>query len=155
MAVRSQRTSHEPKESAITSRAALRRQRGAIERYTAWLVLLVSFLGTIAAFSGGWVALIAACRALNPPWAAIVGGIAIQGLLTFLEWWYYDRPLISYPSRVADAVLTALGYGPLVLTWLGAALDARGISEPTIAAWSIIGVMSYALAWYPESRLVD
>ena len=143
------------KESAIASRATLRKQRGAIERYTAWIILLVSFLGTIAALAGGWPPLIAACLAFNPPWAAIAGGFAIQAALTFLEWWYYDLRLISYPARIVDSVFTALGYGPLVLVPLGAALLARGVENAVWGAWAIIGVVSYLLAWYPESRLID
>ena len=155
MSVRSRSMGAAAKESAITSRATLRRQRGNIERYSAWLLLLISFLGTIAALAGGWPALIARCLAFDPPWAAILGGILIQAGLTFLEWWYYDRPLVSYPARIADAVFTALGYGPLVLASIAAALVARGVDSPIWVAWAIVGVASYALAWYPESRLID
>src|SRR6185295_4270171 len=95
------------KESAIVSRATLRRQRGAIERWTAFIGLFVSFLGTIAALSGGWAALIG-----SPRVAPIVGGLAAQAFLTFLQRHYHDRPWLSRPSRVVDAALTALGYGP-------------------------------------------
>lgn len=145
------------KESAIVSRARLRRQRGAIERWTAFIGLFISFLGTIAAFAGGWPALISAPRI-----APIVSGLAAQGLLTYLQWHYYDNRLLSRPSRVADAVLTALGYGPLFHTGLMAAVAAR-IDIPGTppsdtawyAAWAIIGLIAYGLAWYPESRLVE
>ena len=86
---------------------------------------------------------------------AIAGGLAIQGLLTFLQWHYFDRPLVARPSRIIDAVFTAFGYGPLVLSNLANYLASHAIPQPTYAAWFIIGVVSYALAWYPESRLVD
>ena len=138
------------KDSAVIDRATLRRQRGAIERYSAFVLLFVSFAGTIAALSGGWPALIAAPRI-----APIVGGIVAQAILTHLQWHYFDQPHISRPSRVADAVLTALGYGPLVQAGLMAWIASHSVPEPWYAAWAIIGGVSYLLAWYPESRLVD
>lgn len=138
------------KDSAVVSRARLRRQRGAIERYSAIVLLFVSFAGTIAALSGGWAALFS-----DPHITPIVGGLVTQAVLTHLQWHYFDKPHISRPSRVADAVLTALGYGPLLHTGLMGILATRGIPEPWYAAWAIIGLASYLLAWYPESRLVD
>lgn len=138
------------KDSAIVSRARLRKQRGAIERWSAFVLLFVSFLGTIAALAGGWPALLSAPRI-----APIVGGLAVQAGLTYLQWHYYDNRLLSRPSRMIDAALTALGYGPLFLTWLMGELAARGVPEPWYIAWAIIGLVSYGLAWYPESRLVD
>jgi hypothetical protein len=143
------------KESAVVSRAQLRRQRGAVERWTAWVVLFVSFLGTIVALSGGWVPFLSSLRALHPNWAAVLGGLAIQGLLTFLEWHYFDRRLISWGARIGDAYMTAIGYGPLVVVGLAAALAARGAPAPLYAAWFIIGLVSLGVAWYPESRLVE
>lgn len=146
------------KESAIVSRARLRQQRGAIERWTALVVLFFSFAGTIAALAGGWPALIT-----DPRVAPILGGLALQGLLTYLQWHYYDKRLISRPSRIADAALTALGYGPLVLSWLMEAIteriaagpDAPPSDLPWYLAWAVIVLVSYGVAWYPESRLID
>jgi hypothetical protein len=143
------------KDSAIVRRATLRRQRGAVERWTAFGVLFISVLGTVATLAGGWLPLIAGIRALSPNWAAIAGGAAIQALLTFLQWHYFDRPLVSWPARLADTVLTALGYGPLVVAALIAALAAREVPLPFYAAWGVIGLASLLTAWYPESRLVD
>lgn len=143
------------KESAVFTRSQLRRQRGAIERWTALVILFVSFLGTIVALAGGWEPFLSSLRAYRPPWAAIAGGIGIQALLTFLEWHYFDRRFVSIPARVVDTVFTALGYGPLVLSLLSAALVERHVSEPIYVAWLIIGVVSYVIAWYPESRLID
>lgn len=143
------------KESAIVSRATLRRQRGAIERYTAWVVLLISFAGTVVVFAGGWPAFIASWQALRPSIAAHVGGIAVQALLTYLQWHYYDVRGISWTARVFDAATTALGYGPLFAPWLIEQLAVRDIPAPFYVAWGIIGLVSYGIAWYPESRLVD
>lgn len=138
------------KESAIVSRSTLRRQRGAIERWTALVGLFISFAGTIAALAGGWPSLIG-----NPHVAPIVGGLLVQGLLTYLQWHYYDLRWISTPSRVIDAALTALGYGPLFHPWLMGQLAARDVFEPWYVAWAIVGLVSYGLAWYPESRLIE
>jgi hypothetical protein len=155
MAVTSTPLTRPTKESAIVKRATLRRQRGAIERWTAWIVLFVSVLGTIAALAGGWVPLISSIATLRPNWAAIGGGFGIQVLLTFLEWHYFDVPMVAWPARIVDMLTTALGYGPLVLIGLVGALVARGVPYPLYAAWAIIGLVSLLIAWYPESRLVD
>lgn len=136
-------------------RATLRRQRGAIERWTAWIVLFVSVLGTIAALAGGWTPLIASIIALKPNWAAIGGGFGIQVLLTFLEWHYFDVPMVAWPARLADTAATALGYGPLVIVSLATFVAAKGVPSPLYAAWAVIGLVSFLIAWYPESRLVD
>jgi hypothetical protein len=143
------------KESAIVRRATLRKQRGKIERATAWVVLFVSVLGTIATLAGGWTPLITSIRALQPNWAAIVGGLAAQALLTHLEWHYFDVPLVSWPARLADTALTALGYGPLVVAALIGILAARGAPLPFQLAWCIIVLVSLLIAYYPESRLVE
>lgn len=143
------------KESAIVRRATLRRQRGAIERWTAWIVLFVSVMGTIAALAGGWAPLITGVVALRPNWAAIGGGFGIQVLLTFLEWHYFDVPMVAWPARIADTAATALGYGPLVIVALTVLLASKGAPSPYYAAWAIIGLVSLLIAWYPESRLVD
>lgn len=143
------------KESAIVSRSRLRRQRGAIERWTALVVLFVSFLGTIVTFAGGWPPFLAGLRTFQPAWGAIGGGLFVQGLLTYFQWHYFDRRYVSFPARIADAVLTALGYGPLVIDALTLYLTSRDAPQPLYLAWLVIGLVSYALAWYPESRLVD
>lgn len=143
------------KESAVIRRATLRRQRGTVERSTAWIVLFISVLGTVATLAGGWEPLVGGFLQRDPLWSAVVGGIAIQALLTFLEWYYFDQPMISWPARLGDTVLTALGYGPLVLIPLVSLLTARGVTGALYLAWLIIGVVSFLIAWYPESRLVD
>jgi hypothetical protein len=143
------------KESAVISRARLRKQRGAVERWTAWVVLFVSFLGTVVALHGGWPAFIASLLLLRPNVSALLGGLAIQGALTFLEWHYFDRPLIAWTARAFDTAATAVGYGPLVIVGLTTALLARAVPNAFYVAWGIIGLVSLAVAWYPETRLVD
>lgn len=143
------------KESAITSRARLRRQRGAIERYTAYVVLFVSFLGTVVALAGGWEPFIMSLLAWRPNVAALGGGIGLQALLTYLQWHYFDHKPISWTARLMDAALTAIGWGPLFAPWLNLQLAARAVPEPLYVAWVILGLVALAVAWYPESRLVE
>lgn len=147
MSVRSQPA----KQSAIVSRAQLARARGPVERATAWIVLVVSFIGTIVAFHGGWAPILA----LQFSASAVLGGFLLQSLLTWLQWAYHHNRLLCWGSRIIDATLTAYGYGPLFITALTAYLASRGISESFYVGWLLIGLVSLALAWYPESRLVD
>lgn len=151
------RTNGHHKQSAIVNRATLARSRTTIERSTAWGLLLLSVAGTVAALAGGWPALLAA-----PSLAAIVGGLVIQGGLTYLEWAYYHSRVLSGGARLIDAALTALGFGPLFLAALTRFFAAAGVTSviagqpgAVVAAWGAIAIASYGLAWYPESRLVD
>lgn len=138
------------KQSAVVSQAQLKKQRGTIERVTALIVLFVSFAGTIAALSGGWPALLA-----SPQLTPIIGGIAFQAVLTYLEWHYFDNVPIAWGARLFDTAFTAWGFGPLFVTGLTALLASWGVPQPEYAAWGVIGVVSFLTAWYPESRLVD
>lgn len=152
MSVRSQ-PARGAKESAIVTRSALDRQRGAFERFSALAVLFFSFAGTIAAFSGGWSALVA-----TPRIATIAGGVAAQAALTAVEWWYgAGRGRWRYRAALlVDTGLTTAGYGPLVLPWLTSYLAARGAGELGEAlAWLIVGIAAAVIAWYPERMLID
>lgn len=150
---RQRRASGKP--SAIITREQLKRQRSTIERVIALLVLLVSFIGSIATMHGGFAPMIATIVDHQYNQAAILSGIFIQALVTFLELHYFDIPLIAWGARVVDTATTAIGYGPLFLAQLMILLYNRGITEPTYAAWAIIGLASLAVAWFPETRLVD
>lgn len=145
--------SHKP--SAIVSRDRLTQQRGGIERTMAWLVLLLSFLGSIAALHGGFAPLVASIVARQPNIAALLGGVLIQLIVTFLEWYYFDRPLIAWSARIVDTATTAIGYGPLLYAPLLTLLYNRDIASPQPLAVAIIVGVSLGIAWFPESRLVD
>lgn len=153
MTVRNEPLTSKRKESAIVSRAALDKQRGAFERFAAFGVLFFSFAGTIAAFAGGWSVLVS-----QPRIAPIVGGIAAQVALTAAQWWYgAGRGIWRYRLALAiDAALTTLGYGPLVVPWLSLYLAARGVGEVSeILAWGLIGVVSFLVAYFPEKTLIE
>ena len=143
------------KASAVTSRATLKKQRGMIERGAAWLVLLLSFVGSIAVLHGGFAPMIASITAGQYNVGALVGGALIQIVLTFLEWYYFDRWAIAWGARLVDTATTALGFGPLFAAPLTAFLLARGAPTPLLIAWGIISLVSLAIAWFPESRLVE
>lgn len=144
-------TSKSAKQSAIVSRAQLARARGPVERVTAWIVLVVSFIGTIVVFYGGWTPILE----LHLSVSAILAGIGVQALLTWLQWAYHHNRLLCWGSRIIDAGLTAYGYGPLFIAGLTAYLVGRSVPWPNVVVWVPIGLVSIGLAWYPESRLVD
>lgn len=153
MTVREAPMDRKRKESAIVSRAALDRQRGAFERAMAIILLFVSFAGSIAALSGGWPALLAA-----PHGGAIASGIAVQVALTAAEWWYgAGRGRWRYRLALSlDTALTAIGYGPLIIPTVTPYIAARGAGDlATVLAWGIVVIASALLAWYPEMTLID
>jgi hypothetical protein len=150
MAVRST-SARQHKASAIVSRATLDRQRGAVERWSALVVLVIGVLGTVVAFHGGWAPVLA----LHISTAALVGGLAVQGLLTYLEWYYHDLLLVAWSARVIDATLTAIGYSGLLVAPLAELLHGRGVDLAGSVSWVIVWLVSLLIAWYPESRLVD
>jgi hypothetical protein len=141
------------KPSAIVRRATLNHTRSTVERVSAILLLLLSFLGTIIALHGGWGPVLSLQLSL----AALLGGILLQGVLTWLEWAYGDRRMnFKYLGALAaDTCLTIYGYGPVLVPILAPPLAARGIPEPALVAWLIVALVALVLAWYPESRLID
>jgi len=153
MSVKQQPLEGRRKQSAIVTRGALDRQRGTFERISAVGLLFISFAGSIAAVSGGWGLLLT-----HPQAGAIVSGVLIQVILTAAEWWYgAGRGRWRYRTALCvDTALTAVGYGPLLIPWLGVYLAARGAGDAApIIAWAIVGLASAALAWYPEYVLID
>lgn len=151
------------KESAVFTRSGIRKQRGTVERATAFGVLVLSFLGSAAACSGGW-ALIVQGQGSGVGFAF---GLLLQGLLTWMQWAYAGVRALAWPSRAVDAALTAAGYGPLVFGALASWIVANGASNTpanvlgwevipaTLGTWCILWIVSLLPAWYPESRLID
>lgn len=139
------------KQSAIVTHAQIERGRGRVERLTAYIVLLVSFVGTVVALHGGWAIVLAG----GFQWRALAGGVLLQLILTWLQWSYHHARVLCWGSRLVDAALTAYGYGPLFIVALVSYLVERSIPQPLFVGWSILGLVSLLLAWYPESRLVD
>ncbi len=148
LARRSGDGSGQTKESAVVARASIRRRRGAVERWSAYIILLVSFVGTIVALHPGrWLDIFALQFSLY----AVCGGILLQGLLTWLQWAYSERWRVAWTARLIDAVCTAWGFGPLILLLAGITLpDLRA----TVLFYVGFTVVCLFPAWYPENRLV-
>lgn len=141
------------KESAVILRAQLQRHRGKVERYSAWIVLFVSFVGSVVAFNGGWLNV----AALKISIAGTLAGLILQIALTYLEWHYYDKPAVAWGARSIDTITTAIGYGSLLLVPLVKYFEGKSVSTEgaILIAWLIIGIASFLVAWFPESRLVE
>jgi hypothetical protein len=151
MTVRSEPLEGRRKGSAIVSRTTLRRQRAVVERISAWLLLILSLLGTIVALHGSWEPILA----LHLSLAASLGGLLIQIVLTWTQWAYGGnrRHPIYIGSLAIDASLTVVGYAPILVPILATWVISRGL--PFEVAWGIVIIAALALAWYPDSRLVD
>ena len=136
------------KPSAVVARASIRRRRGAVERWSAYMMLIVSFVGTIVALHPGrWRDIFALQFSLY----AICGGLLVQGLLTWMQWAYSERRQMAWTARLIDAVCTSWGFGPLVLLLAGITLpDLRAVA----LFYLTFTVVCLFPAWYPENRLV-
>ncbi len=148
-------------EPGVISRAAIRRSRTGAEKALAWGVLALSWLGSVVMAHGGWAPFLAA-----PSPAAIGMGLAVQAVLTYLQWAYDDNRWVAWPARAIDALLTALGYGFLVVSGLAALIAVTGlpnllwplawwwVTSAGLVAWVIVYLVSLLVAWYPEKTLV-
>ena len=141
----------EQKSSAIITRRQLDLARGPIERGSAWMLLLLSILGTVVSLHGGWEPVLTFKLSLS----AVVGGVLLQIGLTALEWMYGSqrRHLVYLAALTADTALTAVGYAPILMPSL-----LRMFAEsaaPMLFAHALIAAFAVALAAYPESRMVE
>lgn len=142
---------------AIVKRSQVRKARGGFERLTAIGVLLLSLLGSVLTWAGGFVKF--AANPLNPiAWGL---GFLSQLLLTGVQWMYRAQGF-AHPAYLIslgiDVVLTMLGFGPIAAPWLAARILEWGWLAPegaSIAAWLLVAIVAFAMAWYPEDRLVD
>lgn len=143
---------------AVLKRSQLRQARGWFERAAAIAVLFLSLIGSLLTWSGGIGPLVA------NPGNGLTWGLAIgsQAVLTAIQWMYRAQGF-THPwylgSLALDMILTVLGYGPVVAPWLTRRLIAAGLPLPVeqaaIIAWAIVTIAAFAMAWYPEDRLVD
>lgn len=142
---------------AVFRRAQIRQARGWFERLSAIAVLLLSLFGSVMAWAGGFVKFAAA--PLNPiAWGL---GLLSQAILTFLQWMYraqgFAHPVYLISLGI-DVALTVLGFGPIVAPWLTARIvEARWLplDQAAIVAWGVVAISAFAMAWYPEDRLID
>lgn len=129
-------------------------KRGGVEVTAAWFVLAVSFVASGAAlFPNQWGTLIDGTLSVH--WWRFFIGIGIQGLLTYVQWVYPDRPLWVYGSRAIDATLTAIGLQFAVIGWLpGMFPDTLSPMMAQAATWAIWWIVCLLPAWFPEARLM-
>lgn len=151
------------KDSAVFKRATIRKRRGKVERGAAWIILVLSFVGSMVAFGGGWGKVVT----LSPSLAGLGAGFLLQAVLTWLQWAYPDDWRLSWTSRGIDAATTAAGYGPLFYAPLYAWIVAQGASAKPVpvsywsivpavlGTWAILWLVSLFPAWYPERTLID
>lgn len=144
------------KKSAVITQRQLDRSRPYFERYASWALLALSFLGSVVAFHGGdW----AAIRTWQLRTDAVIGGVVLQSLCTYVEWSYRHRrfhPLYLFVLAL-DAGPTAIGYYPIVrgpLSYISGVIGLQG-SQATTFVYVAVGIAALLLAWLPESRMID
>jgi hypothetical protein len=125
-------------------------------RFTAWVVLLGSGIGSIQAIAGRWPTSLGTILA-DWPWYAIVIGLVAQGIVTGFEW--SEPAWVSWKWWLAmtiDVLLTYLGYASLLLPWLSTRWTSAGITAdqiPLYAGASLL-LLSVGFAFYPEQVLI-
>lgn len=132
-----------------------------IIRTAAGVMLVASFIGSIAALNGGWEPVVAAWPR---PWeglslSAALAGVLIQGWLTVVQLNQRRRKLgLLYLSHlIPDVGLTAIGYAPVVLPFLMGGFTRAGLA-PDAAFWLAGGILlggAVSLAMVPEHILID
>lgn len=126
-------------------------------RWTSLIVLAVSFIGAIIAINGRWPTTWRVWEQLSL--LAVIGGIAVQGFCTLMEWANRKRRLsIQYIGPlVIDLGSTYIGFAPLLVPPFSRGLKSAGLPETVSLVLAHIGVVLLALwfAYYPEQTLID
>lgn len=140
----------EHKPSAVLRSSAIERWQPTFERAIGGVLLGLSIAGTIALFNGAWG---------QPRVAPFFIGLAVQSLLTFVEWLYRRRRLSwQYLTALGvDVLLSVAGYSGIIIDRL-AGLFGRagaGIMPATALAWLVLLVLGGLLAYIPERILVE
>lgn len=136
-----------PRGAALFSRRRLARQQTAFEQFVAWLLLIISFVGSALLGGGGvdaWV------RWQPNLWIA-GATLALQGVLTYVQWIYAEQGGQAWQYLAAvlvSSALTAGGYWQPVHPW-GVQLLANW-QVPASNAGSFQSVMATAVTWSCE-----
>ena len=142
-----------PRRTALFSRRRLARQQTAFEQFVAWLLLIISFVGSVLLGGGveAWV------RWQPNLWIA-GATLAFQGVLTYVQWIYAERGWRAWQYLAAVLVssgLTAAGYWHLVHPWgvkLLAGWQVPAANAPYFAGGLII-VAALLIDIFPEQTL--
>jgi hypothetical protein len=143
-----------PRRAALFSRRRLARQQTAFEQFVAWLLLIISFVGSALLGGGGvesWV------RWQPNLWIA-GAALAFQGMLTYVQWIYAEQRWQAWQylaAVLASSGLTTAGYWQLVYPW-GAKLltgwQVPAATAPYLAGGLII-VAALLIDIFPEQTL--
>jgi len=143
-----------PRRAALFSRRRLARQQTGFEQFVAWLLLIISFVGSALLDGGGvdaWV------RWQPNLWIA-GAALALQGVLTYVQWIYAEQGRQSWQYLLAvlvSSALTAGGYWQLAHPW-GVQLLARwqvpSANAPYVAGGLII-LTALLIDIFPEQTL--
>lgn len=126
-------------------------------RWTSFIVLAASFVGTIVAINGRWPTTWRFWEQLSV--FALVGGVALQCLFTLFQWGFRKHhldPRYLVPF-VLDVAATYIGYSILLIPGFTAAFTRTGLPAPGPVVLAHLGVVliSAFAAYYPEQNLVD
>lgn len=153
------------KASALISGDAIDRAVPLWQRAGSIALIVISYVSTIAAFHGGWSAILA--LQIRP--APVLFGIAVQTwcLIFELANRRNKRSLWYMQALVLDVVPTFIGmlpvYTSLVLLLLGLVGLVDNLASMTVAGYTVLHLviwicglaLSVCIAWLPENRLID
>jgi hypothetical protein len=145
-----------PRGPALFSRRQLARHQTATERFVAFALLALSWVG-ILIFGGGGID---AWVALAPVWAGFAAAAAVQGVCTRVQWVYaaarWRSPwwLLSFGVSTTG---TLLGFWPLAHPWLSGVLQSAQVPADTAPYFAGAALIFLAgmLDYLPEQILTD
>lgn len=158
---RASRAAPRTKPTAIVSGETVDRAAIGLMRYGAIALLIVSFVGSIAAVNGGWDPVIKAWpqpwEGVNPLAAGV--GFGLQWWITMIEWHkrHHKLSLLYIFHLAIDTILSFLGFYPLIGPLFASGLAKMGLEQgaANLAAGAIVAVLSVVLAMLPEQMLVE
>jgi hypothetical protein len=143
-----------PRGPALFSGRKLAGQQSGLERFVAILLLLLSLAGSVLAGGGG----VEAWAALRPLWWGALAALALQGVLSYVQWVYCTRwASWQYLSAVAvSSALTLIGFWPLAHPWLVGVLEWARVPAAMAPnyAGALLIVVALGIDLFPERTLV-
>jgi len=149
-----ERDEERPRRAALFSRKRLARQQTGFEQFVAWLLLIISFVGSLLLGGGG----VSAWVAWRPNLWLAGAALALQGVLTYVQWIYAERGWRAWQYLAAvlvSSALTAGGYWQLVHPWgvgLLAGWQVPASNAPYLAG-GLIALAALLIDIFPEQTL--
>jgi hypothetical protein len=153
---RTQEEPEKPRGPALFSRKQLARQQTVTERFVAFALLAVSWVGALIFGGGG----IGAWLAREPLWAGFAAAIVVQAICTRVQWVYAVQRWGSPWWLVAFAVSTGgtlAGFWPLTHPWLSGMLQSLQVPAQTAPAFAggLLVLAAGLLDYLPEQILTE